>query len=437
MPRFSLPESPTFRAVATFALAGLAALAVFLAGSLLVLRDLGRNEALRDARQFAVLSGQGIVEPELRDAIADADARAVASLDVLVQERVLGERTVRVKLWTRDGRIVYSDEPQLVGVRHPLEPDKVEVLETGEPRTELSDLSAPENRFERGFGALYEVYVPLRTPNGTPLLFETYQRESEVASTGRRIWLPFAALLLGTLLLLWLAQVPLAWRLAERLRRSQREREELLVNAVRASEDERRRIASDLHDGVVQDLAGIAYSLGAAADRAGAEASPPLRETLREAAAGTRNSIRRLRSLLVEIHPPNLRATGLEAAITDLLGPLRARGIETSLAVDGELALSHETEQLVYRAAGEAVRNAERHARASHVAVRLAAEDGRVRLVVEDDGVGSTAEERERRRAEGHVGLSLLEDLASRMGGTLAVHSQQRQGTRVELEVPA
>ena len=84
------------------------------------------------------------------------------------------------------------------------------MLQTGAARAELSDLDGPENRFERGHGELYEVYLPIRAPNGTPLLFETYQRRSAVASTGRRIWLPFAALLLGCLVLLWLVQVPLA-----------------------------------------------------------------------------------------------------------------------------------------------------------------------------------------------------------------------------------
>lgn len=429
--------SSTLRAVTTFALAGLAALAVFLAGSLLVLRDLGRNEAIRDARQFAVLSGQGIVEPELRDEIVDGDRTALDAIDVLVQERVLGERIVRVKIWTLDGRIVYSDEPRLVGSVHPLDESKLDVLETGEARAELSDLSGSENRFEQGFGELYEVYLPVRTPDGTPLLFETYQRSTEVASTGRRIWLPFAALLLASLVLLWLTQVPLAWRLAERLRRSQRDREALLVGAVEASENERRRIAGDLHDGVVQDLAGISYSLSAAADRAGSGTPPALRETLREAAVGTRDSIRRIRSLLVEIHPPNLRATGLEAALTDLLAPLRARGIETSLDVEDDLELSGEAEQLVYRAAGEAVRNAERHSRATRVSVRLAREDGRVRLEVADDGAGFTEEEREHRRAEGHIGLSLLEELALRMGGGLELSSSPGRGTRVVLEVPA
>lgn len=426
----------TFRAVTTFALAGLAALVVFLVGSVLVLRDLGRNEAIRDAREFAVLSGQGIVEPALRNEIVRGDSAAAEALEVVVQERVLGERIVRVKLWTRAGRIVYSDEPRIVGNVHPFDAEKTEVLETGEPSAELSDLSEPENRFERGFGELYEVYVPVRTPDGTPLLFETYQRGAEVASTGRRIWLPFAALLLACLVLLWLVQIPLAWRLAERLRRTQRDREALLVRAVEASENERRRIAADLHDGVVQDLAGTSYSLSAAADRAGPSTPPELRTTLREAALALRDSVRRLRSLLVEIHPPNLRASGLDAALTDLLAPLRARGIETSLDVDRDLELSGETERLVYRAAGEAVRNAERHAGAGRLRVRLAAEDGRVRLEVEDDGVGFTPEERARRRAEGHVGLSLLEELATQLGGGLELRSGPGEGTRLVLEVP-
>ena len=102
-------------AVAQFALTGFLVLMLFLAGSLLVFRNLGRTEALRDARQFAVLSGQGIVEPALRDGVLRADPAALRGLDQIVQERVLGERVVRVKIWDGDGRILYSDEPRLIG----------------------------------------------------------------------------------------------------------------------------------------------------------------------------------------------------------------------------------------------------------------------------------------------------------------------------------
>ena len=419
--------------VTQFALAGLAVLAVFGAAAVLALRSLGNAEALRDARQFATLAGQGIVEPTVAPGLLRGRPEAIAAVDRMVQERVLGERVVRVKLWARDGRIVYSDEPRLIGTRFPLDAEKLDVLRTGATKASLSDLSGPENRYEREQGDLYEVYLPIRAPDGTPLLFETYQRRSAVASTGRRIWMPFAALLLGSLLLLWLVQVPLAWRLGRRLQRTQAEREALLVRAVEASDDERRRIAADLHDGPVQDLAGISYSLSAAAQT---EESPATRSTLEQAAAGTRDAMRRLRSLLVEIHPPNLRASGLEAALADLLAPLQARGVETELRVDAPLGLDEEAERIVYRAAAEALRNVARHAGANRIAVSVERDEAWVRLMVADDGAGFASDDRERRREEGHVGLSLLEELAARAGGRLDVRSAPGEGTTFELELP-
>jgi two-component system, NarL family, sensor kinase len=391
--------------VAQFVVAGLAAVALFVVGSLLVLRELGRREAVRDAGEFAQLVGRGIVEPTLTNDVLESDPETLARLDRLVQERVLGDRIVRVKLWSPEGRIVYSDESRLVGATYELEADKREALRSGETHVEVSDLDAPENRFERGRGPLHEVYTRLRTPDGTPLLFETYQESTQVVATGRDIWLPFAAPLLAGLLLLWLTQVPLALRLARRLRRAQQQRES-------ATADERRRIASDLHDGVVQDLAGVSYSLNAAANRAPEQ----LAGDLRDAASRTRSALRQLRTLLVAIHPPNLRSAGLAAALRDRLAPLEAAGVATTLDVPEELDVGVETEQLLFRAASEAVRNVERHSRASHVSVRVEPGDGRVRLEVADDGVGFETADRDRRHSEGHLGLSLLEDVAERAG---------------------
>ena len=419
--------------VTQFALAGLVVLAVFSLGALLALRSLGHTEALRDARQFATLAGQGIVEPAIAPGLLRGDTAAIAAVDRIVQERVLGERVVRVKLWARDGRVLYSDEPRLIGSRYPLDGAKIDVLRTGRTKAELSDLAGPENRFEHGQGSLYEVYLPVRAPDGTPLLFETYQRTSAVASTGRRIWMPFAGLMLASLALLWLVQVPLAWRLDRKLRRTQKGREALLVHAVEASTDERRRIAAELHDGPVQDLAGLSYSLSAAAQT---ERSLAARETLDRAAAGTRDSMRQLRSLLVEIHPPNLRSSGLEAALDDLLAPLRTRGTDATLSVDSGLDLDDEAERLVYRAAAEALRNVQRHAQAPHVRVAVTTNGSHALLEVADDGRGFSPGERERRREEGHVGLSLLEELAANAGGRVDVRSAPGEGTTFALELP-
>src|SRR5437764_5592667 len=104
--------------------------------------------------------------------------------------------------------------------------------------------------------------------------------------------------------------------MARGLRQGQLERERLLQRAIDASNAERRRIARDLHDGVVQSLAGVSYSLAAAADRLDGEpGSGDVGLSLRQAAADTRRSMRDLRSLIVEIAPPNLHAEGLEHAV--------------------------------------------------------------------------------------------------------------------------
>jgi signal transduction histidine kinase len=145
--------------------------------------------------------------------------------------------------------------------------------------------------------------------------------------------------------------------------------------------------------------------------------------------------MRRLRSALVEIHPPILQTAGLEAALADVAAPLSADHIETTIDVTGE-PLPEDVERLFYRAAGEAVRNVRRHARASKVSIRVLCDDGLAQLEVVDDGAGFTAAQRGQRHAEGHVGLSLLEELAARRGGRLDVESAPGAGTSFVLEVP-
>ena len=421
------------RPVLQFALTGLVTLAVVIVGGVFAFRATGTRESIREARALTRAIAVGAIEPALSDGLVDGDRAALQRVDRVVRSRVVRDPVVRVKLWSEDGRIVYSDEPRLIGSRYRLQPDDVAAFRNGRVVAEISDLSRPENRYERPKGKLLEVYLPVHTPSGRPLLFESYLRYSSVVADGRDIWRSFAPALLAALVALWLLQVPPALSLARRLNRDQREREALLMRAIEASDAERRRIAADLHDGVVQDLAGIALALGARAERSeGEEAS-----ALRSAADGTRESMRRLRSLLVEIYPPNLSTTGLEPALADLVAPLRARGVFTRVAVDPELALEPESEQLVFRTAQEALRNVQEHAAASRAEVRVTAEGARAPLVVEDDGCGFSPEQAERRRAEGHLGLDLLRDRARDLGGRLEVDSEPGRGTTVTLEVGA
>ena len=286
---------------------------------------------------------------------------ALRQLDDLVQGQVLGESVVRVKLWTPDGTILYSDEPRLIGERFALGEEEAELFETGGADAELSDLSEPENRFERQEDKLLEAHTPIRTPDGTQVLFETYQRFSSVSASATRILRTLAPPLLAALFVLLLIQLPLAYGLARRLQRGHDERERLLARAIEASDTERRRIAGDLHDGVVQDLAGVAFGLAPIAAKATDEDARVLNASIER----LRQGVRDLRTLLVEIHPPRLESAGLEAALDDLLSPLRAAGPADDA---GGRAHPRRRARLPRRARGAAQRRRarERHPRHRH-----------------------------------------------------------------------
>jgi signal transduction histidine kinase len=277
----------------------------------------------------------------------------------------------------------------------------------------------------------------VRTPDGTQLLFEIYQRFSSINARSTRLLGALAPPLVGGLAVLFLVQAPLAWTMARRLQRGHREREQLLASAVEASDRERRRIAADLHDGVVQDLAGVAFGLAPLTADAVRRGDGDSAAVLQDATGTLRQGVRDLRTLLVEIHPPNLESAGLQVALSDLLSPLRARGIATSLEVEEAAgAAAPERDALVYRVAREAIRNAQQHARPASVRVAVTRPaGGATRLVVRDDGVGFSAQARERRAAEGHLGLRLLEGIVAQAGGRLDVRSAPSEGTTVELEL--
>ena len=424
-------------AVARYAIAGLIALALVAVGGALVLDRVSEDEAVEEARRLATLAGRGVVEPALTDGALAGRPEALEALDLVVQERVLSDDVVRVKVWTPDGRIAYSDEPRLIGTRYVLGEDEQQAFATGDTEAEVADLSKPENRFERDEGSLLEVYLPIRTPDGRQALFELYRRESAVTASGRDTLVAIAPVLIGGLLLLWLIQLPLAWRGARRLEAGARDRERLLEAALESSAMERRRVAADLHDGPVQSLAGLSYALAAAAQRAPEGTDRATVDALREGAESAREGIRRLRAAVVDINPGRLHDEGLAAALDDLAAPLRARGVEVRLDVPADLAIPEGAEQLLYRAAGEALRNVAAHADAGHVGVSVVRDDGRARLRVQDDGRGFDAATRARRRDEGHLGLALVEDLAAHLGGRADVRSAPGEGTVVELEVPA
>ncbi len=418
----------------TFALLGLVVLALVGVAGTLVLRRLATDQALAQARDFTDFSAR-VVERRLTDGLLTGDAEATLAIASVVHDAVLFDPVVRVKIWTEDGEIVYSDESRLIGESYALGADEREAIEGGGVTAEVSDLGRPENRFERGFGDLLEVYTSIETtPSHTPLLFETYQRSSSIDRSQADLLATFAPVLVVALVAFAAIEIPLAWALARRVSRAQLDRARFLQRAVDASDRERRRIAGDLHDGPVQDLVGLSMRLSAAAEGVRDDGT---RARLGEAAAAARASVRTLRSAIVGVYPPNLQQAGLGPALSDLTARLQQEGLRVELDVDPPTGFDPEVDELLYRACQEALRNVVAHAHANGVRVQVRREGSRAVLEVADDGRGVAPEEVARARGEGHVGLQILEELVRDAGGSLGIEPAEGGGTVVRVEVPA
>jgi two-component system, NarL family, sensor kinase len=435
LPASTQPPVSAARIVVQFVMASFVVVLVLIVGGLVVSRELARREALADARSSTDLLATTVIEPALTRPLLAGDPQAQAALTSVLEQRVLNDALVRIKIWTPSGRIVYSDEPRLIGSTYPLGAEERAALANHSTNAELSDASRPENRFETGLGPLLEVYRPVASTSGEPLLFETYSRYDVVAARGSSLWRTFAPIIVGVAVLLLLVQVPLAWWMVRRLRESQADREVLLRRALDASDDERRRIAGNLHDGVVQDLAGASLALSGAAEAAArdADSSAPL---LRQAAAAVREAIGGLRSVLFEIYPPNLRSTGLTSALSDLAAPMAARGLQVDVRVAANVTMSDAGEALLFRVAQEGLRNVVKHARATRVVIDVRQRSDGVVMTMHDNGVGCDPRAVVSAPEPGHVGLPWLGDLAASAGAQLALASAPGDGTTLRLTVP-
>ncbi len=432
-PRASGPASAG-RLVARFTVAGVLVMVGLAVAIALVARTRATEVATNQVSDITWVTAKGVVEPLLTDQAVAGDPAALAALDVAMHRYVLSGSLVRVKIWSADGRVVYSDAPVLIGQRFDLEDNERGALLEGGRDADVSDLSRPENNQETQFGRLLEVHVGVRSTSGTPMLYEAYFRYDAVAEASWDAWRTFAPLSIGALLILELVQVPFAFGLARRLQRREQQRERLLRHAVDASTAERRRIAGDLHDGVVQELAGITYALDASRLQAPTNGDHPAVVT--EAARRLRGSIGALRTLLVDIYPPNLAEEGLGPALQELVGGLERRGLSVQADfVDVDSARPNEA-ALLYRPAQEAIRNVVSHSAAEHVDMTVARSDRSWLLTVDDDGRGFDTDAHTASGSAGHLGLRSLGDLFDDAGGTLTVRAAPGAGTRVEVEVP-
>jgi signal transduction histidine kinase len=211
------------------------------------------------------------------------------------------------------------------------------------------------------------------------------------------------------------------------------ERRLLLERTVEATEEERRRIAAELHDGPIQHLAAIVFrleSLRAPLERGDipAQAVPTIEATQDE----LRDEVVELRRMITQLRPPVLDQLGLEDALHDHLDSVRQdSGLDVSIRIDLAERLEPDLETVLYRVSQEALTNIVKHAGADHVWVALGEADHAVTLEIRDDGVGFSPEETPTLVQDGHLGLIAMRERVETVGGSWELRSSPGEGTVV------
>lgn len=221
--------------------------------------------------------------------------------------------------------------------------------------------------------------------------------------------------------------------LLERLQRNEREFRRLGRAVWRVQEDERRRLARELHDGLGQNLTALKHRLSQLRESCDSE-KPEFNERLDTAIMLCADTLEDTRELSRLLRPPILDDLGLEAALRWLARSLgEAGGLDIEVQVEPLPALDGDLQTLLFRVAQEALNNTAKHAQARHVLLRLVADDHRVQLQVVDDGRGCDTELALR---SGGSGLGGMHERLRLYEGRLEIRSVPGEGTRLRAVVP-
>ena len=215
--------------------------------------------------------------------------------------------------------------------------------------------------------------------------------------------------------------------------RMQGEVRRLEAEARRTEEEERRRIGRELHDEAGQSLVLLRLQL----EMMEKDAPPALRPRLAQARLITERTVGELRRTIAALSPAVVERLGLKPALRQLaLRFAKTQSTRVHLRfVNGVAGLSREGQEVVYKVAREALQNVRKHSQASLVKLLVRSADKRIRLSVQDDGIGFDPAAANGRPLT--FGLAGMQERAALLGGTLVVRSAPGKGTTVVLELPA
>jgi signal transduction histidine kinase len=219
----------------------------------------------------------------------------------------------------------------------------------------------------------------------------------------------------------------------------QHERRRAAIQVVQASDQERIKLAADLHDGPVQEVAMLSYTAHMVRSQLAKGNLARADEMLEELQHELEAQVKELRQVMTALRPPVLDQRGLAAALKQHVEQLEnEHQIIAHLAIERHADdLASEVETVLYRIAQEALSNVRKHARADHAWVTMdGTDDGKVRLQVRDNGVGFDPAQAGRLVTEGHFGLAGMRERVTFVGGRFDVRSAPGRGTTVEVAIP-
>ena len=427
------PKPAVRQALVRFAVSSLVLLLVLMIASFLLAQRIARQEALRDARVRGAAIGTLIAAPLVNSKVRAHVPGASDALTTVMRNRMSDGSVIHIKMWDKDGKVLWSDEKDLVGRHFQLSDDVGQLFATQQVTAEISSLTTADTPKERKLGEMLEVNAGVLDADQKPLVFEAYFSTERMRQDEQAIFRGFLPIIFAALLLFQIAVLPLALSLARRVERGLAERSSWMRHALLASDLERRRIAQDLHDGVIQDLAGLSYAMPTLeAELAGDSSGPKGREVSHRVSQILSRDVAALRSMITDIYPPDLDGPGFATAVQDLANSAAERGIQVQVDLAPDLSLSEDTARLAYRVVREGLRNITKHAQATAGQVEIRRESELVVVSVSDNGRGV----QDAQAAEGHLGLRLLEDTVNDLGGQMTLRSSPSGGAVLEASFP-
>lgn len=212
-------------------------------------------------------------------------------------------------------------------------------------------------------------------------------------------------------------------------------RQYLLESLVEAQEEERARLARELHDGAGQMLTSLLVRLKTLENQS---ETPSVRQTIASTLDMVAETIEQVRDLSYRLRPAALEEFGLAVALRTLVAEMiEDAGVEARCRIDvGGVTLPQGVDVSLYRIAQEALTNIIRHAQASEVTLELKQSHDGVRLRIHDNGRGFAPHQPSRQNGKRHLGLISMNERAEMVGGTLHVGSEPGQGTTIDIFVP-